>query len=169
MSRYRSGFMSRQRQGQPRNFIPWSEGERWAFTRFSDPDQLAEALASDDHEVRTQAELAFGKIGHVNTPLEYWLGSRSLLDKRRSDIVWIGLQAELDSDFPHLAKILELPAGTNLPTDNVTAHRNPDLAPITLSQHGRIALLNRFANDANLFEWCLHHRERLITSSPDSR
>lgn len=162
ISRYRSGFMSRQREGRPRNHIPWSDGERLAFTRFSDPGELAEALASEDPTIRRDAEIAFGRIGHVNTPLSYWLGSESILQQRSRDIVWIGLQADLDQDFVRLAEILGLPDGTTLPSDDVTAHRNPGRARADLSSEGHRALLERFADDAQLFEWCLRHRADLL-------
>jgi len=162
ISRYRSGFMSRQRQGQPRNFIPWSEGEQLAFERFSDSGQLADALGSIDSSVRQEAEIAFGRIGHVNTPLAYWLGSESLLEARRDDIVWIGLQSDLDADFARLVEFLGLPGESALPRDDVTAHRNPGKVNATLSPEGQQALLGRFTDDARLFEWCLQHRSRLI-------
>lgn len=164
ISRYRSGFMSRQRQGRPRNFIPWSEGERLAFTRFSNPAQLADALASHDPSLRREAEAAFGRIGHVNTPLEYWFGSESLLEQRKGDIIWIGLQNELDQDFAHLARLLALPADACLPADDVAAHRNPGKAQNPLSPEGHQTLLERFSGDARLFEWCLQHRSSLASA-----
>lgn len=164
ISRYRSGFMSRQRQGQPRNLIPWSEVERFAFSRFSNPADLAEALASSDLHTRREAELAFDRIRHVNTPLGYWLRSEELLNRRKCDIVWIGLQSELDNDFRRLAEMMELPASITLPTDDVTAHRNPGTASPNISAEGEKALLRRFENDLRLFQWCLRHRQQLLAT-----
>ena len=45
IDRYVSGFLSRKRQGQPRYFIPWTEGEAEAFERFDSPDALAVSLS----------------------------------------------------------------------------------------------------------------------------
>ena len=168
ISRYQSGFMSRQRQGRPRNFIPWSEDERFAFTRFSDPVALADALASADPSLRSEAEAAFRGIGHVNTPLRYWLGSESLLEQRKADIIWIGLQSELDEDFGHLARVLSLPTGTSLPGDDVAAHRNPGRAQNPFTEEGHHTLLERFEDDARLFEWCLRHRADLSSARNSS-
>ncbi len=169
ISRYQSGFLSRQRQGQPRNLIPWSEGEHLAFGRFTDPAELAEALASDDPQTREEAELAFNRIGHINTPLEYWLQSEAMLEQRRQDIIWIGLQSELDDDFDRLAEALGLPPGSSLPRDAVMAHRNPRKIEKPLSSAARHALSERFKSDSRLFEWCLRHRSTLMDTKPDGR
>lgn len=169
ISRYKSGFISRQRQGRPRNFIPWSDGERLAFSRFSDPAQLAEALASADTSLRDEAEAAFTRIGHVNTPLGYWLGSEWLLEQRKGDIVWIGLQTALDEDFAQLAKVLALPPGICLPLDDVAAHRNPSGVQSALSPTAHQALLERFREDARLFHWCLEHRAALASAKDFTR
>ena len=50
VSKFVSGFVSRQRQGQPRHFVPWRPNEKEAFGRFSTPNQLALALNSQDSE-----------------------------------------------------------------------------------------------------------------------
>ena len=66
LSRFISGFYSRQRQGQPRHFTPWSTEEKIAFEYFSTPNQLGKALSSQDPELKQRAQNAMNNIQHVN-------------------------------------------------------------------------------------------------------
>ena len=65
ISRFVSGFYSRQRQGQPRYNFPWSGEEQQAFARFRTPSQLGVALSSLDADRRTAAVQAMKSISHV--------------------------------------------------------------------------------------------------------
>src|SRR5262245_41319225 len=69
LSRFVSGFYSRQRQGQPRYFSPWSEDEARAFGRFGTPSDLAAALSSASDEERAAAAAAMTSIQHVRDSL----------------------------------------------------------------------------------------------------
>ena len=60
LTRYVSGFYSRQRQGHPRYFYPWSSDEKTAFERFATPNQLALALSDENVETRAAAQKAHG-------------------------------------------------------------------------------------------------------------
>ena len=72
-SRFVSGFMSRQRQGRPAHFDPWTPGEAKAFGRFSSPDELACALSSDDVDRKRDAVRAMDEILHLRFHYSDWL------------------------------------------------------------------------------------------------
>jgi hypothetical protein len=124
VTRFVSGFFSRQRQGQPRYFSPWSEREAIAFGRFGSPNELALGLASSTSEERAAAIVAMNDIEHVRDSYWRWLGSPTSLLARSADILFIGQQEHLQSDCVILAEHLNV-RGLELPDDEVAAHRNP--------------------------------------------
>ena len=69
ISRYVSGFYSRKRQGKPRYNIPWNIKEKRAFKHFNTPNELAEALSSDNPKIRRRAKRAMKNIRHVKSSL----------------------------------------------------------------------------------------------------
>ena len=121
VTRFVSAFYSRQRQGRPLTFHPWTEGEEKAFTTFSGPGDLARALASGDEPPRD----AMAAIRHVREPLSKWLVDEDYLRSRLEDVYFVGSQEQLDEDFVRLKEMLGLPARIRLPSDDVAAHRNP--------------------------------------------
>jgi hypothetical protein len=123
VARFASGFFSRQRQGQPRYFTPWNDGEKEAFARFAKPNDLALALSSDDDELRRMAETAMGNIGHVRDHLHRWFRDEAYLRQRRQDILFVGSQERLAGDVAALSDLLD--TSIDLPTDDVASHRNP--------------------------------------------
>ncbi len=125
VTRFASGFFSRQRQGKPRHFIPWSSAEKRAFEHFHSPNQLALALFLPDNVERAKAREAMTSIQHVRDSFWNWLDSASYLEDRADDIFFIGLQENLEADFEVLSSKMSLPAGLALPNDVVHAHRNP--------------------------------------------
>lgn len=124
LERFYSGFYSRKRKGQPRILSEWTPREQRAFARFTDANDLAEALTAEDLELRCAALSAMTGIGHVNTahldwfddPHEMFYGDRPPLMVLR--------QSQLNADFSALASLLNLPSTVHLPHDNVSAHRN---------------------------------------------
>ena len=125
VSRFVSGFYSRQRQGQPRIFIPWSDEEKLAFERFSAPNDLAVAISSSDVAERNSAQEAMRSIGHVKTSYWDWFQNEAYLRSRLADLFFIGFQERLDEDFEIVKSKLGLPEDLKLPHDEVRAHRNP--------------------------------------------
>jgi hypothetical protein len=89
ISRFVSGFNSRLRRGRPKNNARWSLGEFLAFSYFKTPNALAEALSSSNGRERRRAEKAMSRIGHVNTRLSTWLGSRDYLLSRRQSLAYV--------------------------------------------------------------------------------
>jgi len=153
-SRFVSGFYSRQRQGQPRYFGPWTPDEKIAFAQFQTPNHLALALSSADDAERLQAEKAMRSIEHVKSGYSKWFESEEYLLSRLADIFFIGFQETLAEDFETLKSKLGLPSSLKLPTDDITAHRNPDHVDKNLDAQA-IKNLNRwYAEDFRFFALC---------------
>jgi hypothetical protein len=123
VSRFVSAFHSRQREGRPRYYFPWSREERSAFERFKSPNELALALSSTNAERRAAAEQAMRGIRHVKSFLSRWSGDEDYLRQRRSAILFVGAQEQLTEDFARLKTLLGIEA--TLAQDEVTSHRNP--------------------------------------------
>ena len=149
ITRFVSGFCSRQRQGQPRVFRPWTEGEARAFGRFSTANQLAERIFDDEH-----AADAMREVGHVNRSYWYWFGDEVAFLARSADLFFIARQSRLDDDFRTLATLLQLGPGVALPTDDVLAHRNPPDVDRRLSIRAKANLLRWYARDCAFVELC---------------
>jgi hypothetical protein len=149
ITRFVSGFYSRQRQGQPRLFRPWTEGETRAFQRFATANQLAERIFDDEHAAEAMRE-----IGHVNRPYRAWFGDEAWFLARSADLFFIARQSRLDEDFRTLAALLHLPPGVRLPEDDVAAHRNPPHIDRRLSIQAKANLLRWYAPDCVFVELC---------------
>ena len=143
LSRFVSGFYSRQRQGMPRYFVPWTPAEEAAFRRFSTPGELARSLSSNDAEIQNAGVAAMNGIRHVRDSYWKWFVSEEYLASRFSDILFVGSQEHLDRDFKELRALLCLPDGCALPDNDIAAHRNPA---------GLDARLDDLARE-NLFAW----------------
>lgn len=88
ISRFVSGFYSRQRQGQPRAFVPWQPDERRAFAYFRTPNHLATALFSSDTEEKDRACRGMRSIGHVKSSYWDWFHNEEYFTSRLSDIFY---------------------------------------------------------------------------------
>lgn len=123
VTRFVSGFLSRQRQGRPRHDFPWNSAEQAAFAAFATPNKLAIALSSPDAARRREAETAMADILHVGDHYSRWLGNQNYVRQRRSDILLVGSQERLDRDVALLSELLDVTIV--LPLDDVGSHRNP--------------------------------------------
>ncbi|MFN8351073.1 MAG: sulfotransferase family 2 domain-containing protein [Flavobacteriales bacterium] len=150
MTRFISGFNSRLRQGAPRYHVPWNAEEAAAFARFGTPAYLADALAAGDPDARK----AMQAIRHVNSALADQLGGVDLLERRRTDIVFVGRQETLAADLPWLARVLGLAELPALPADDVLAHRTPPGMATGLSAAGEAAIRAHYQQDAAILRWC---------------
>ncbi len=149
-----SGFYSRMRQGRPRNNQPWSPEETAAFAAFQTPNQLAEALGSDQPKLRECAEFSMRSIYHVARCLHFYLGSVSLVRRHRSRICFILRQATLDEDIQRfLARNGILSA--HLPIhDDLVRHANPPHLDRTLSPTAIGNLTAWYKTDLELYGEC---------------
>ena len=155
VSRFVSGFLSREREGRPRYDVPWTERERIAFAHFPSANELAMALSSPDDSRRRLAGNAMRDIGHVRDHYWRWFGNEAYLSSRRRDVLFVGAQEQLERDISELSRILG--TAIHLPSDEVGAHRNPLAAPRELQDQAVTNLRRWYAQDyaflALLREW----------------
>lgn len=152
VSRFISGFLSRQRKGRPHFYMPWTRQEEIAFKRFDSPEVLGFSLGSSDPETREAAVSAMNGIGHVRHSYRYWLESEEYLMKRRNDILLVGFQENLDVDFDRLRNRLHIPEGVSLPKEDCRANRNPQERDPSLTPEARRNLKKWYKEDYCLLE-----------------
>ncbi len=156
-SRFVSGFNSRLRMGQPRRDVPWNDKEAAAFARFSTPNQLAEALDSEDADERRAAFRAMKGVGHLRMPYSGWLEGEAYLESRRASIVLVGRTERMQDDFERLKQRLRLPASLALPDDPIRAHVTPSGFSTTLSDRGRRNVDTWYRRDVALWTYLVEH------------
>lgn len=125
VTRFVSGFNSRQRQGLPRHFVPWRTEETRAFSHFDTANKLALALSSEVRETREMAEDAMRSIAHVRSHYWDWFDNEQYFLTRLDDIVFIGFQERLEKDFQQLKLKLHIPDAAMLPVNDTQSHRSP--------------------------------------------
>lgn len=152
--RFISGFYSRQRQGRPRIFSPWSREESEAFNRFHTPNELALGLSADSREKKEAAERAMRGIQHVRDSYWYWFENEEYFLSRRQDILFIGRQERLADDFEILKQKLGLSSRLSLPSDDLTAHRNPAGLDTRLDEEAMRNLQEWYQADYRFLELC---------------
>jgi hypothetical protein len=155
ITRFVSGFNSRLRHGRPRYDVAWTDSEAVAFSRFTSPNALGEALS--DRERRDVAVAAMSQIQHVNTALIDWLVSPTYLQEHADKAVYIGHQSDLTADEAQICEALGVPAPL-LPKDDIGAHRTPAEMPTRLSDLATANLAHWYALDFAVYDWCLEHR-----------
>jgi hypothetical protein len=156
VSRFRSGFNSRLRQGQPRYNSPWTAKEQMAFGVYRTPDQLASALSAED-SAQKSARCAFNVIRHVRRQLSRWLISPEYLDQHVDRIFYIGLQETFESDAKGLLRKLGL--DDTLPEmDEHVRHATPQGFDLTLSDRAIENLKRWYADDYEIYDWCVKMR-----------
>jgi Sulfotransferase family len=156
LTRFVSGFYSRQRNGYPRYNGSWKPGERAAFERFSSPNELARTLSSSEREQRQLAWSAMGSIQHLCSTLA-WLEGEAYLRSRLPDIFYIGFQETLNQDFDYLRPKLGLPEELKLSDDEVVAHRNPAHLDYHLDDLAAANLREWYQADQRLLDFCRSH------------
>lgn len=154
ITRFVSGFNSRQRKGAPRYFFPWTKQEEAAFTKFNTANELAESLSSKNNETKTSAELAMRNIQHVKESYYKWIINDQYFESRKKDILFIGFQEDLDSDFKKLKTILKLPEEFTLPTNEVEKHSSPEYQNKYLSETAISNLNEWYKKDIGFYNYC---------------
>jgi hypothetical protein len=165
ISRFVSGFYSRQRRGQPRYFVDWRPAERKAFARFETPNQLAVALSSHDPREQHQARQAMRAITHVRTFYSDWFGNRAFFLSRLQDVFFIGFQETLSDDFECLKRKLGVDPAAALPNDDINAHRNPSTVNRDLEWQAIVNLRAWYAEDDQFVDLCKGIAKRVNTRS----
>jgi hypothetical protein len=165
ISRFVSGFYSRQREGRPRRVSPWSPEEKAAFERFATPNELAVAITSPEVAERKAAHAAMSGIAHVRSSYWLWFEDEAYFRSRASDLFFIGFQERLSEDFEILRSRLGLPEEARLPFDATLAHRNPENLDKRLSTEAVENLERWYARDFEFLACC----RELIDARPEIR
>jgi hypothetical protein len=161
ISRFVSGFYSRQRKGQPRYFQPWSDLEARAFSAYSTANELARDLNSENADRVGTATIAMQSIQHVCDSYWNWFGDKSTFEQRLPCIMFVGSQENMSEDFSTLKKLLGIDNDIALPTDPVLAHRNPSSVDCQLEDRARRALTDWYLKDYEFLELLGQHFSNL--------
>ena len=165
VSRFVSGFYSRQRQGQPRYCSPWKDGEEAAFQEFLTPNELACALSSRDRSKTARARAAMNTIRHIRDSYWKWFHSDRYFRSRFGDVFFVGRQERLADDFEILKRRLRLPADLRLPDDRVYAHQSDKSVDRTLDKAAGRNLKDWYRDDYRFIALCEELIERQAQAS----
>ena len=154
IDRFVSGFHSRQRQGRPRYHYPWSPEEEDAFRIFQTADSLATGLSAADPARRDAARAAMKSIEHVRDSYWRWFHSPQYFTGRVDDVLLILPFSTLTESFARLCALLEVRDDIALPTDDVTAHRNPATIDRSVGEVAAENLRAWYAPDFMFIEQC---------------
>lgn len=119
------------------------------FTHFSTPNEIAVALANEE----PFAKRAMKSVAHFQ-PYSHWYINFDYFNSRLDDILFVGFTESLDTDFIKLKRILQIPENNNLPTDEVSAHRNPKDVDKSMDDQGVAALEKWYSEDIKFISLC---------------
>lgn len=157
VARFVSSFNSRLRQGVPRYVKWWNKEEEVAFSRHKEPNDLAEALSSDNANACLNARADMQSISHVKDQLTKWLVSPEFLEANRDILFYVGTTETMDEDVVKLfAKMGVTPPDKN--PDDETRHATPAEFSRDLSDKAVANLSQWYAKDIEIYEWCLANR-----------
>lgn len=147
IERFFSAWYSRQNEGRPRYYAPWSDEERVTYERYPTPQRLAAGLAAGEEE----AEWGMDHILHV-PPMYKKLARPKNLDAYLDRIVYIARQETLNADWENIKRILELPPRLWLP-EGYAANKGAK-QDTSLDDAAREALLAYYERDYRLLRRC---------------
>lgn len=134
--RFKSGFYSRKRKGQPRLYVEWSKFEAIAFNEFEHANDLAEALLQNDKK-GLNARAAIKAIRHTGMQQVDWFEGVAFLDQRPP--MHIIRQEYFNNDMQELINSIgvDLKVESLITTDPISAHKNnyqgaPDLSELAI-------------------------------------
>lgn len=109
--RFVSGFEARMRQGRPRYNSLWTAGEAAAFSFFSTPNDLAEALSATSERSRSAAYFAFEHIFHLHKGYVHYLESTDALEyeHKMNNILVCCETKHIDANLDRIQQELGLP------------------------------------------------------------
>lgn len=150
ISRFRSGFYSRKRRGQPLNNIPWTRYEEQAFATFPHANDLAEALFAPG-ERGLQALGAMKSIEHTaEDQIDWFVLAGDIFSVRPP--VWILRQEHLEADFQTFLERAGVTFKPELRQDPVGAHRNDYSQIPALSERAESNLRRWYAQDFAFYD-----------------
>ena len=122
ISRFVSGFYSRQREGKPRHLVEHTTEERLAFAQFAKPNELAAALQPDHSKYREAVE-AVNSISHTRRHMFHNFGDSFDFLSERPPLMVLR-QEHLSEDVISLFCQLGIDIDPTLSTDPRVAHNN---------------------------------------------
>jgi hypothetical protein len=122
ISRFVSGFYSRQRKGKPRHVKEHTAEERLAFAQFTTPNELAAAL-QPDHSKNREAVKAMNAIGHTRRHMFHTFGDSYDFLSLRPPLMVLR-QEHLSEDVISLFCSLGINIDPTLSTDPRVVHSN---------------------------------------------
>ncbi len=152
--RFASAFNSRLRMGRPLNNNPWNPVEARVFTRFTTPNELAEAIDSSDAEKRSLAHEGMRGIKHVKSSYWTWFRNERYFISQVHRLFFVGFQETLSEDFSIFCHLAKLPDSLRLPSSPVQAHRTPEGLDAKLSERGEANIRAWYRADYRLIEIC---------------
>ena len=161
IARFRSGFYSRQRKGQPRYYYEWTSGEAQAFADFAHANDLAEALF-ENGELGSQAFRAIRSIRHTAQNQVDWFGMSGDFLERRPPL-WIVRQEHFEADMLRLSKRMgeKLEVLTKASSQDPNASHSNDYSGVPDFTSKAIENLRRwYAQDLVFYDQCESWIER---------
>lgn len=155
VSRYKSGFYSRKRKGQPRIYNEWTEHEHLAFSRFEHANDLAECLFKNDKQGHEAAQ-AIESISHTSRHQIDWF-QRTGQFLTLTPPLWIIRQEHFDNDFSELLSKsnIELSySDLQVSKDAMTTHKNDYTEAAEFSDLAITNLKRWYARDYVFYELC---------------
>lgn len=165
VTRFKSGFYSRKRKGQPRIYAEWTRSEAKAFGQFEHANQLAEALFRSD-DLGFLAAQAIQSIRHTAMQQIDWFERIGFLDLRPP--VWIIRQEDFAADFATLLRRLGLGItyGDLTPAQDATSAHSNDYSHVpALSDLAKQNLMRWYARDFVFYDLCVQWMKRNESSS----
>jgi hypothetical protein len=149
ISRFISAFYSRQRKGQPLYYSEWSPKEKELFEAFNTPDKIASGLADN----KPLAVEGMNTIHHFKKYKNFYKSSE-YFQTRIDDILFVGFQETLDTDFLMLKSLLAISNSCTLPVDDIKSHKNPKNIDKAIDKRGVIALTEWYEEDFIFISQC---------------
>lgn len=153
VTRFRSAFYSRKRQGRPAYDVPWRPDEALAFAAFAEANDLAEALWQEG-ALGEAARAAIQSIQHAAEAQADWFAPLGFFLTRRPPVA-IFRQEAFDADWRRFTAALGLGDDAPRPDpDPVAAHRNDYTGTPALSAAAVEALRLWYARDCAFHARC---------------
>lgn len=152
ISRFRSGFYSRKRKGQPLTFSEWTAHDAQAFADFEHANDLAEALFRED-VAGMKAFCAMKSIRHTAQNQSDWIDLCGYFLSIRPPLAIIR-QEHFAEDMRYLQYRLGLREPVVVERDKVKSHENDYGGTPVLSELARANLQKWYAQDHEFYRIC---------------
>jgi len=161
--RFISGFHSRLRMGVPERKVIWSPKEAAAFAVFKTPNELAEALYSDDTYTLSAAHYSMNAIRHLHRGYEYHFGKQShfIIHKQDKIVTCIDLK-NLDMNIHQFLNQIGIEQ-VNIDIDQYSEMRTITDHSKYLSELARLSLKEFWKNEYNFYELFQKLEKRFFT------